>query len=598
MILEDLDAFQQRIRTGECSELLCMLPAGSFGTAAGASAKVMEDAQVCALLSAIQCEPTYLQTAEHSLLTLLQSKQVFLADLAPASAGKLVFVDQLFKRMMNDPLLDRTVAQGLWPLKTVVARLFLQQNLFDSSLSLPLITLIDTTALMLMGWWPECSELNCTQRCALVLKNTQHILQHSADDTSALVHLGNTLQQQWQKEQEKNAKIIRRVIDAEVGRMKLHHSELQIADLYNANCLHLSLPPVLIEFLHGPWHNVLLRILLQKQQSPEQMMLWKRAAQLTRLMIISVQAEAHLKKVFTKFETLSDDIQSLLTQAQCGKTEIEFALNTIIHCQQDMFKGNIAHYIAAPLIEKGRYFNDSHLNVSAHLKNKITQLQIGDCFVYQAEHMPKQLLQLAHHETALGHMLFVGVDTSLRSMRSVDDVAFQLSTGLLTKVKRGEFFNRHFNASVQFCWRVVTRQQELITLKQAEETQQKTAKQHEEQQQALQEKILLVRSLKEQYQKENKTREELRKQAKSMVTMLNLGAWITIHRTDNDSVRAKLAVRMTSSNKLIFVDRSGLRIAEYSTQELLEKIICGEVEVINQGEDFNRTLSHVVGRLV
>jgi len=263
-----------------------------------------------------------------------------------------------------------------------------------------------------------------------------------------------------------------------------------------------------------------------------------------------------------------------------------------------MFKGNIAHYVAVPLIEKGRYFNDSHLNVSAHLKNKITQLQIGDCFVYQAEHMPKQLLQLAHHETALGHMLFVGVDTSLRSMRSVDDVAFQLSTGLLTKVKRGEFFNRHFNASVQFCWRVVTRQQELITLKQAEETQQKTAKQHEEQQQALQEKILLVRSLKEQYQKENKTREELRKQAKSMVTMLNLGAWITIHRTDNDSVRAKLAVRMTSSNKLIFVDRSGLRIAEYSTQELLEKIICGEVEVINQGEDFNRTLSHVVGRLV
>lgn len=565
---------------------------------ADSSANVVEDAHVCALLGAIQCEPTYLQTAEHSLLTLLQLKQVFLADLAPASAGKLVFVDQLFKRMMNDPLLDRTVAQGLWPLKTVVARLFLQQNLFDSSLSLPLITLIDTTALMLMGWWPKCPELNCTQRCALVLKNTQHILQHSSDDTSALVHLGTALQQQWQKEQEKNAKIIRRVIDAEVGRMKLHHSELQIADLYNANCLHLSLPPVLIEFLHGPWHNVLLRILLQKQQSPEQLMLWKRAAQLTRLMILSVQTDAHLKKVFTKFETLSDDIQSLLTQSQCSETEIEFALNTIIHCQQDMFKGNIAHYVAVPLIEKGRYFNDSHLNVSAHLKNKITQLQIGDCFVYQAEHTPKQLLQLAHHETALGHMLFVGVDTSLRSMRSVDDVAFQLSTGLLTKVRRDGFFNRHFNANVEFCWRVVTRQQELITLKQAEETQQKTAKQHEEQQQALHEKILLVRSLKEQYQKENKTREELRKQAKSMVTMLNLGAWITIHRTDSDSVRAKLAVRMTSSNKLIFVDRSGLRIAEYSTQELIEKIICGEVDVINQGEDFNRTLSHVVGRLM
>lgn len=598
MTLTDLDTFRQNILTGECESLLCMLATDSPTTQARPSADIIDNSHLCSVLKALQHDASYLHAPEQSLIAALQSKRLAVNDSAPASAGKLIFVDQLFKRMMNDPLLDRTVAQGLWPLKIIMARLFLQPNLFDSPLWSSFITLVDTTTLMLMGWWPECSELDCAQRCALVLKNTQYILQHSADDTSALVHLSDTLQQQWQKEQDKNTKIIRRIIDAEVGRMRLHHSELKIADLYNANCLQMTLPPLLIDFLHGPWHNILLRILLQKQQSPEQPMLWKRAAQLTRLMILSVQPEAHLKKVFIKIETLIDDIQFLLTQSQCSETEIETALNTIIHCQQDMFKGNIAHYVTVPLIEKGRYFNDSHLSVSAHLKNKISQLQIGDCFIYQAGHTPKQLLQLVHHEAALGHMLFIGVDPGLRSMRSVDEVAFQLSAGLLSKIKRELFFDRHFNASVQFCWRVVTRQQELITLKQAEEEQQKTTKQHEEQQLALQEKILLVRSLKELYQEENQTREELRKQARSMVAMLNLGAWITIHRTDNDSVRAKLAVRMTSSNKLIFVDRNGLRIAEYNSQELVEKIICGEVEVINQGEDFNRTLSHVVSRLV
>lgn len=588
----ELEQFRQTLKAGRCSVLLTLLPDDLRSACASSSAALPLDQRLSALAQLSRAEPCLL-TSDSSLLHVL-SKHLALKTLSADTLGSCIFTDQLFAHMMSDDLLDKHTSEGLWQLKALFAAESLRNGLGDRNRLLPLF---DTLAAMLMGWWPDNSLLDFSQRHNFLLETSRRLRALSFDDDNGFKQLAQEIENQWQKEQEKNAKLIQRIMDAEIGRMKLQHCEIQIADLLNANCQQNTLPPAFIEYLHGPWHTLLLRILLHKESSSHFELLWKRAAQLTRLLILSIQPGAHLKDSFSKYEKVPDELFSLLIDMQCSEAEKEQASQLFMRCQQDLFKNNTEHYCAVPLIEKGRFFNDRTLQVSAHLKNKMAQLKPGDWYFYRASNDLRQLLQLAHIESSVNQLLFVGVDPRLRSLRSAEDVAFQLSSGLLTRIERQEFFSRHFNACTQALWQNISQQQARLALKKTEDSQQQLVRQREEQQRALEEKIAVVKTLRKQYQAESQAFEELRKQTKTMVTMLSLGAWISIRQADKTELRARLAVRMVSSNKLIFVNREGLRIAEYTSQELIDKIMSGDIEIINQGEDFNRTLSHVIGRL-
>ncbi|HEX4975455.1 MAG TPA: DUF1631 family protein [Pseudomonadales bacterium] len=586
----ELENFRQTLKTGHCSLMQRLLPDDLQSACASANQSLDLALNILEQLS--RSEPCLLSS--DSALLRLMGKQIALKSLSTETLASCLFTDQLFAHMARDDLLDKHTSAGLWQLKALFAAEALRNGLGDANRLLPLF---DTLAAMLMGWWSDNTQLDCSQRHIFLLDISRRLRALSFENDEGLTQLTREVENQWLKEQEKNTKLVQRVIDAEIGRMKLHSCEIQIADLLNANCQQNTLAPAFIDYLQGPWHNLLLRILLHKGESPQYEIFWKRAAQLTRQLILSIQPGAHLKDSFSKYEKVPDELFALLSDLHCSEAEKTQASQLYLRCQQDLFKNNTEHYCAAPLIEKGRFFNDNTLQVSAHLKNKIVHLTVGDWFFYKKTNESRQLLQLVHNDTSSGQLLFVGVDPRLRELRSAEDVAFQLSSGLLIRIERQGFFSRHFENCTQTLWQRISQQQARLALKKAEETQQQQAQQRETQQRALEEKILLVRSLRQQYQVESKALEELRKQTKTMVTMLNLGAWISIRQADNTELRARLAVHITSSNKLIFVNREGLRIAEYTSQELIDKILSNEVEIINQGEDFNRTLSHVIGRL-
>lgn len=588
----ELEHFRHSLTAGRCNMVLNLLPDDLRAACASSSAALPLDPLLNALDQLSHAEPCLL-TWDSALLRLL-SKQLALNSIPADAIGVCIFTDQLFAHMLRDELVDKHNTEGLWQLKALFAAEALRNGLGDHNRLLPLF---DTLAAMLMGWWPGNDLLDQPQRRNFLLDTSRRLRALSCDDDHGLKQLHQEIKNQWQKEQEKNAKLIQRILDAEIGRMKLQSCEIQIADLLNANYQKNTLPPAVIEYLQGPWHNLLLRILLHKEEAPHFELAWKRAAQLTRLLILSIQPGAHLKDSFSKYEKVPDELQTLLSDMQCNEAEKEQASQLFMHCQQDLFRNKTEHYCAAPLIEKGRFFNDNTLQVSAHLKNKIAQLTVGDWFLYHDAADSKQLLQLVHIETSLHQLLLVGVDPRLRLLRSAEDIAFQLSSGLLNRIERQGFFNRHFDDCTQALWQRIHQQQARLALKKAEDDQQQLTRQREAQQHALEEKIRVVQTLRKQYQTENQALEELRKQTKTMVTMLNLGAWISIRQADNTELRARLAVRIASSNKLIFVSREGLRMAEYTSQELIEKIMSGDIELINQGEDFNRTLSHVIGRL-
>ena len=78
---------------------------------------------------------------------------------------------------------------------------------------------------------------------------------------------------------------------------------------------------------------------------------------------------------------------------------------------------------------------------------------------------------------------------------------------------------------------------------------------------------------------------------------LNIGAWLKLPGADGDLTECKLAVRLTTPDKMIFVSRTGVKIGDYTSEQLLSLIVAGDAEIQEEGVEFEDTLAQVVTKL-
>lgn len=78
---------------------------------------------------------------------------------------------------------------------------------------------------------------------------------------------------------------------------------------------------------------------------------------------------------------------------------------------------------------------------------------------------------------------------------------------------------------------------------------------------------------------------------------MNLGAWVSIAKDNEDKSRFKLAVKFAATGRYIFVDRLGLKKVEFKEEDLIRELSAGRVEILSDGADFDANLERVVSRL-
>ena len=87
------------------------------------------------------------------------------------------------------------------------------------------------------------------------------------------------------------------------------------------------------------------------------------------------------------------------------------------------------------------------------------------------------------------------------------------------------------------------------------------------------------------------------KKASALVSELNLGATLRLGKAGKESVEARLAVDDPSSNKIIFVDNTGLNLGEFTKEEITEMITRGQCEVLDSGVKEQDSFRSVIARL-
>ena len=78
---------------------------------------------------------------------------------------------------------------------------------------------------------------------------------------------------------------------------------------------------------------------------------------------------------------------------------------------------------------------------------------------------------------------------------------------------------------------------------------------------------------------------------------MTMGNWVELHQADGKKFRCRLAAIIRSTGKYIYVNRSGMKVAEYNRMTLAHAIKRGEVSTLDEGLLFDRALESVIGNL-
>jgi hypothetical protein len=81
------------------------------------------------------------------------------------------------------------------------------------------------------------------------------------------------------------------------------------------------------------------------------------------------------------------------------------------------------------------------------------------------------------------------------------------------------------------------------------------------------------------------------------VDALTVGAWLEIIDEDGKQLRCRLAAKIESADRFIFVNRSGVKVAERSRDQLVNELADGELLVLENSQLFDRALQSVIGNL-
>ena len=86
--------------------------------------------------------------------------------------------------------------------------------------------------------------------------------------------------------------------------------------------------------------------------------------------------------------------------------------------------------------------------------------------------------------------------------------------------------------------------------------------------------------------------------AADWIDNLHAGSWFELSAADEQPVqRCKLAAIISFSGKYIFVNRTGMKVAEFNRLELSKQYAAGTIRLLASDQLFDRALESVIGNL-
>ena len=443
------------------------------------------------------------------------------------------------------------------------------------------------------------------------------------DDWSAALMTAET---QWQQEQSRLQRLEQRLIDSERGLLRSRRAQQQAARVLNRALAGKRLSVAMLAYMQDEWHRELQWCLLQfGEESAE----WRRRAELTAQLVDSLQDPGddseQRQRLYALIPEIGAALRTTLSAHAPEQAALERQLALIEAHHLALLKGRPVQAEACTLIANDDPWADATTTVSRDLLRQVAALELGTWFLLRDNDSESRIkLVLKMNDTA--QLLFLNRIGVKALQKNFEEFAYLLALDAVVPLPAAD----HARAAlrqllVQLLQRGVQRQharseaenrEKEEQLRAAEEAQRRWAAKKKaiaeaaalaeaQTQAAVQAQIEAEQRAREQEQlRRHAVQQELlgdaeqrSRNARQSATLLAMGSWVELYDEVGGTQRLKLAVKLPSSGKLIFVDREGIRRAEFERDVFAAKLAEGSARVLDAGPQFEDSLARVVGSL-
>lgn len=422
------------------------------------------------------------------------------------------------------------------------------------------------------------------------------------------------LQAFMDKEKKRTNKLEERLIASETGILRSRKSKIMTAQMINKEMNAKKLTAPIIEFMQGPWYDSIQLLALTRGFDSEE---WFRAVKMTETIIWTYQPieledkealHKEKQRLYRIIEHIPAEIRELLVALEHKSESAEAALQDIEHEHVMVISGQKLEYEDFSPLETGEEDFNPATSVSRILLRKVNQMEPGQWFTFEEDNVSVRIKLILKLED-IKQLLFTNRNGMKALEKSFDALAYYLSARVIKPLNHENVFSSTFAAYYQS---LVDKFEQYR--KQAAEDREEAAREEATQEAAIAEartialaKEEAIRQQQEREQeerlmhaREEASKEENQEKVKELTTTvnaLNVGAWLKLPGADGVVETCKLAVKIAAADKMIFINHAGVKVGEYSTQQLVQLLVAGEGEIEDGGVGFEDALVQVVTKL-
>lgn len=575
-------------------------------------------ADLLRLLTRIQLKGELPHIYQDSLLLLLQQEYQADQKLHPRDRSLIGFLDAAFRQLLKDAALDPVITALIHRLHIPLTRLALLDASFLDRPEHKGRQLIDILCQHGIGWHPGLGKAG--QRfidtvCDILLRLDREF----DDDPVSIDAIHDSLHEALEREQAQFRKLVERTIATETGLLKIRQAEQDAIELVNRLTAGKALPVTATRLLQRDWCHMLRQVALHQGSDSE---LWARLKKLTTHIVWTLLPStdaAEQQKKFAIMAKLPEFIQAELSGLSLPGTDVAGMVQTLEGIHLRLLRQESQETLAVTPLSSTALETGVDVEISQNLIRHAQSIEVGQWLMMTPEDQPAQRMLLVQKNETANHYLFVNrAGIKVADMR-VDQLAYQLVNGRLKALPQQDAFSlvcqrlrQDLLLQYQEYQEQDEREREAQRLRQEEharlraqaiEKARQEAEARERQEADARERAAEeARRAEERRQAETLARERaeleaLEKAHRQAVDTMALGTWVQFFNDDGSVTECHLALKMRSTNKFVFVNRAGIKVAEKKGEELLALLKDGKFAIVSGDATSDSAIQRLIGSL-
>jgi len=515
-------------------------------------------------------------------------------SLQPEDHTLLAFIDDAFREILSRTDLDFRIEAYLRDLAPYAAVIALNENIMSIINKQHILSVLDMLVNECLGWSEDLGFLG-----EQFMEKVGVIITALANRRISAEQALEELSTYFEKESAAHSNREESLIEREMKVLALQRAKHQATLALNHSMGGHQLPMFVIFFLQGAWHSFLQSVVSRYGDETKH---WSTAIKFTDALVTTMVASAKGEKVTALRTTLPAQIRTFCDALAIDTTDIQNSLGDIEAELESILSGEPSDPCDFELLDVDESMLETGQITNEKMIEQIENLKDGQWFLYDdktesAEKVARVKLLLNWQDSK--QLMFTNHNRRKVMQMTYNQFAGAMSNNTLTLLSPRYSANEAIRLHLVKVVNQVQAQKRKEITEEEDRKRQELAKAYRASREQDISEAVEIQAQEAQIKQERaqilrKKADHKKAAADSAIEGLKPNAWLKLPIMEGTLTPCKLAAILPGNSKYVFVNRAGIKIAEYTPGQLSHLLVTENSEILDTGTEFESVLASVV----